>query len=204
MRIRPNFLLGLIILFVIIPTLLSFLLPASVGGKPTTRDLAGFACRNFVRYAKSVSTNGKFSSDFSKLPTNGLWRVGVEPHSSTVLTKGVAIEVARIYPELYGSSRAIFNTNQSFWTKTNFAFSPSSHEIVIVCKQQFYFPRSRNSFGCAYGWRRAAFVVGYSDETTGLISQQDFDSLDLGSFVPLSSLGVEGFHVRFINEMSKP
>lgn len=201
LRIRPGFFVGLFAVFVILPVLF----PGYGGGKPTTRDLTRFRCSDFLSYAKSVSTNDEFKADFSKLQESGKWRTGVARHVSSPFTNKPQLEAARTYQELYDSPRAIFNTNQNFWVKINLTLHASNREPVIVCKQQFYFRRPANSFGCKYGWLKPAFAVGYSDETTGLVSQEDFNSLDLSGFVPLSSLGVEGFHVLFTNEeLPKP
>ncbi|HEU6447848.1 MAG TPA: hypothetical protein VFV23_05375 [Verrucomicrobiae bacterium] len=195
LRVRPRFLLGLIVVFVIIPILASYLLPVSISGKPTTRDLARMACRAYLDYAKNAAINGKFQFDrtqFLEFATTNynFSQVGVGYTRSTD-------ESAIRHAELYSSFRSIFNTNQNFWTKTNFSINSLGREPVIVCKQQFYFPRTKNYFGWSYTRLKPAFVIGYSDGTTALISEDEFSSLNLDHFVPFSSLGIEGFYLQF-------
>lgn len=137
--------------------------PVYVGGKPTPRDRAMRVCRNYLEYAKFASTNGVFQSDFSKISE---------------------FEKSNPY-------RAVFNTNWNFLVKTNFRVGALNPEPVILCKEQFYYQRSYNAFGCSYSRIKPACVVGYSDGKTELISQEQFTNLDSSNFIPLSSLGVE-------------
>ena len=198
LRIRPGFIVGLFVVFIVLP---AFLPVGEVGGKPTARGLACLACRDFVRYAKSASINGEFTGDFSKLPEPGLWERGDTTYVLTPdLTNKSPLEAVRMRGELYNSPRAIFNTNQNFWAKTNFIFNASISEPVIVCKRQFYLLFGKNLFGCSFGWHKPVFAVGYPDETVKLISKREFNRLDLRGFVPLSSLGIQGFRVNFVTQ----
>jgi hypothetical protein len=161
-RIRGGFtafFLGFILLCLII----GLFLPAYNGEKSTMRDLAIRGCKEYLEYAKLVSTNGVFKSDLSKISS---------------FKKGNAL-------------LSIFNTNENFWAKTNFNVGALNPEPVILCKQQYYFPRFKNSFGCSYSGLKPAFAVGYSDGTAELISQEQFTNLNLIDFVPLSSFGIE-------------
>ncbi len=187
---------------VLINLLAVVFLPTYVGGKPTTRDLAKLGCKAYLAYAKYAATNGKFRFDNSNFlqyaETNyNFSQAGISYHSTTGFTNEAAKAAAIRYVELYNSLRSIFNTNQEFWAKTNFQFQGSSREVVVLCQHQFFYPRSKNYFGCSYSHLKPAFAVGYSDGTTGLISQEQFVNLNLNSFASLSSLGLEGFHVRF-------
>jgi hypothetical protein len=64
-----------------------------------------------------------------------------------------------------------------FWIKTNFVWGTSSNrEIVIVCQKQFDDVHKQgfwNSFQ-----RNPAHAVGYSDGSIGLISSEQFTSLN--------------------------
>jgi hypothetical protein len=171
-QIRDVFVTFLIVLFLLY-WIAGVFLPVYVGGKQTPRDRAMRICRNYLEYAKFASTNGEFKSDFSKFSEF----------------------------EKNNQYRTIFNTNQNFWAKTNFVVSALNPEPVIVCKQQFYYPRSKNSFGCSYSRPKPAFVIGYSDGTAALISQEQFTNLNWSNFVPLSSLGGQ-FPITWLPEVT--
>lgn len=161
-RIRGGF-IAVFIGGVLLCQIVALFLPKYIGGKPTASDVAMRGCKDYLEYAKLASTNGVFKSDFSK--------TSIFKRENALL--------------------AIFNPNQKFWAKTNFMLGILNPKVVILCKQQFSYPRFKNSFGCSYSGIKPAFVVGYSDGTTALISQEQFASLDLSNFVSLSSVGIE-------------
>jgi hypothetical protein len=83
---------------------------------------------------------------------------------------------------------AIFlGRNFDFWAETNFVWGNSSNrEIVIVCQTQFdnvHKPDLWNSF-----WRNPAHAVGYSDGSTGLISSEQYATLNLNGFSSFTNL----------------
>ena len=161
-RVRPSFIMGLLVVFVITPFLATYVLPVSVGGKPTPGERAARQCRSYLVFAKASSTNGKFSFDFSKLSTY------VKTNS--------------------WFSGAIFSTNQDFWAKTNFYLNSSIDGPVVLCKQSFFYRQAKNSFGCSFGSPKTAYAVGYSDGTAKLIPEQEFTNLNMTGFVSLSCL----------------
>ena len=162
MRVRPGFLLGLVIVFVVIPFIAAFVLPAHVGGKPTRGERAAWLCRDYLVFAKSASVNGKFSLDFSNLSafakTNAQFPV------------------------------TIFSTNADFWAKTNFDLNSTLKEPVIVCKTKYFFRRDKNSFGCSFTPLKAAYAIGYADGTAKLVTEEQFTNLNLNGFVSLQNL----------------
>ncbi len=179
-----------------------FSLRLSRSGKPATADLVRHGCYAYLRYAAFAATNGEFHftpasfSEFAK--TNFQFsQVGNAIYTTGGVTNGVDFEAAARHSELHGSVRAIFNANQDFWARTSFSMKANSRELVIVCKQ----PVEAAVLQSFLGWRwlahKTGFVAVYSDGTTDLLSPAQFKQLDLSSFIPLSSLGVEGFHVRF-------
>jgi hypothetical protein len=164
-RIRGGF-IAFFLGLVLLCLLAGLFLPTYIGVKPTMSDIAVRGCKDYLEYAKFASTNGAFKSNFS--------RVSEFKRGNSLL--------------------AIFNTNRNFWAKTNFTVSILKPEPAILCKQQFYYPRFKNSFGCSYSQLKPAFVIGYSDGTTALISQEQFTNLNLSGFIPLSSIGIEDKH----------
>jgi len=183
--------------------------PMSFSGKPLTGGLVRNGCIRYLAFAGYAATNRQFKFDVSTFSvfakTNYYFsRVGIVSNSTAGLTNETRISGATRYVELYNSTRAIFNTNQDYWAKTNFSFKYSSPEPVIVCKQPVLYSFPRTFFGWSWRESKSVFAVGYSDGTTEMISPEQFHNLDLNAFVPLSSLGVEGFHVRFDDRSFKP
>jgi hypothetical protein len=161
-KIRRGFIvLAFVFLFVCVTG--SLLLPAYVGEKSTTRELALRGCKEYLDYAKFASTSGTFQADFSKVS---------EFQNKNLL-------------------RIIFNPNRNFWAKTNFNLNVQKPEPVILCKQQFYYPRFKNYFGWSYSGLKPAFAVGYSDGTAELISEEQLANLNSSNFVSLSSLSID-------------
>jgi len=185
-------------MFVGIPLLASFLLPVAIGGKPNAGELARSASKAYLNFAKFAAIDSAFQFDsalFEKYAaTNYNFSCfGVECHSTTGPVNASAIR----YSELYGSSRCIFNTNQDFWVRTNFLFNTTNRQPVIICKQQFHFRRAKNYFGCSYSSPKPAYAVGFSDGTAELVSEKEYSNINLNGFIPLSGLGIEGFHVIY-------
>jgi len=81
----------------------------------------------------------------------------------------------------------MFGLNQDFSIRTYFVWSNApNRKIVIVSAREFDnvpAPAPWNLFH-----RNPAHAVGYSDGTTGLISREQFDSLDLFGYSSLWSL----------------
>jgi hypothetical protein len=81
----------------------------------------------------------------------------------------------------------MFGLSQDFSIRTNFIWDvPPARKIVIVSSRVYDnvpVPPPWNLF-----WRNAAHAVGYSDGTTGLISEEEFDHLNLFGLASLWSL----------------
>jgi hypothetical protein len=183
--------------------------PAYVGGKPTTADLVRDGCNRYLQYAQYAATTGQFRFDISVFSayaeTNySFSRAGIETLSSSGLTNETHLSALIRYSELYGSKRAIFNTNQDYWAKTNFSIRFSRPEPVILCKQPVMSRFERSFCGWRWSEHKSVFFVGYSDGTTARLLPEQFNKLDLTGFVPLSSLGIDGFHVCFDERSFKP
>jgi hypothetical protein len=73
-----------------------------------------------------------------------------------------------------------------FFIKTNFTCTNGVQEIVIVCEKQFdNVPQPTIS---NFYQHNPAYAAGYSDGTKGLISPEQFRSLNFIGFIRLSSL----------------
>jgi hypothetical protein len=197
---------GCFIVFYIAGVLFS---PASFSGKPSMGRLVRDGCIRYLAFAEYAATNRQFAFDVSAFSTfaktNHFFdHVGIATYSSEGLTNETILSGAIRYAELAGSTRAIFNTNQDYYAKTNFSFKYSNPEPVIVCKQPVLYSFQRSFLSWSWRERRSVHAVGYSDGTTEMISPERFHNLDLNAFVPLSSLGVEGFHARFDERSFKP
>jgi hypothetical protein len=81
----------------------------------------------------------------------------------------------------------MFGLNQDFSIRTNFAWSDAAKRKIVIVSSRVYdnvpVPAPWNVF-----WRNPAHAVGYSDGTTGLISPEEFDSLNQFGFASLWSL----------------
>ncbi len=182
--------------------------PLGKPGKPSTADLVRAGCGAYVRYATFAATNGEFrfvQASFLQFATTNFQfsQVGNAVHSTGGVTKGVDFEAATRHAELYDSKRAIFNTNQDFWARTSFSLKAVDPEPVIICRQSVQASVARSFLGWNWWGHKTAFVAGYSDGTIEFLSPAQFKKLDLSGFAPLSSLGVEGFHVRFEEQSPK-
>jgi hypothetical protein len=161
-RVRPGFIVGLVVVFVVTPILAGYVLPVYVGGKPTPGERAELQCRNYLEFAKFSSSNGKFSFDFAKL--------SVFEGSN------------------HWFSPLIFSADKEYLAKTNFYLNSSIEGPVILCKQRFFYRQAKNSFGCSFVPLKPAYAVGYPDGTARLISEDEFTNLNLSGFVSLSNL----------------
>ena len=210
MKFFKFFLRGAAYIFLLyIVILIFFSRGLTKGGPPSTGELVRAACHHYLAYAKTASPNGQFRFDSSVFAeyakTNYHFsQVGIGYYSTIGLTTESRINAAIRHAELYNSMRAMFNTNQDFWAKTNFILNSSNREPVIVCKQQVNYSFPRFFLGWSWWEHKSVFAVGYSDETTGVISPKEFQNLNLNSFVPLSSLGIEGFHARYDERSFQP
>ena len=158
LKVRRGF-VGVFYGFVFLIFFIMLLAPAYVGGKPTDRDIAMRECRFYLMYAKSATTNSIFLFDQAEFSN---------------FQKQRRVEV-------------FFKTNSDFWIKTNFTANASHLEMVIICKNKFYHPQSKNMFGCSYSRLKPAYVAGYSDGTAELISEERFSNFDLMGFISLTS-----------------
>ena len=81
----------------------------------------------------------------------------------------------------------MFGLNQDFSIRTNFVWSDAASRNIVIVSARVYdnvpVAAPWNMF-----WRNPAHAVGYSDGTTGLISQEEFESLNLLGFASLWSL----------------
>lgn len=197
----------IILLYVVV--IIFFSRGLTIGGPPSTGGLVRAACYHYLAYSKIASTNGEFrfdASTFSEYAKTNYWfaQVGIGYYSTIGLTNESRLNGATRNVELYNSMRAMFNTNQDFWAKTNFVFNSSNREPVIICKQQVNYSFPRFFLGWSWWEHKSVFAVGYSDGTTDVISPEEFQKLNLNGFVPLSSLGIEGFYARFDERSLKP
>lgn len=122
------------------------------------REFTMKVCRNYLDYIQLVSTNGEFKSNFSEL-------------SAFEKKQGI-----------------LPKTGQLIFVRTNFLIDGSRKEPVILSKQQFSYSNFRTYFGWSYTQPKTAFVVGYSDGSIVLLSQEQFTNINLNEFIPLSEV----------------
>lgn len=81
----------------------------------------------------------------------------------------------------------MFGLNQDFSIRTNFVWGDEPSRKIVIVSARVYdnvpVPPPWNLL-----WRNAAHAVGYSDGTTGLISPEEFDRLNLYGIASLWSL----------------
>jgi len=106
-QIRPGFILGLVIIFLVIPFLVSIEFPA-VSGKPRGNRLATLDCRFYLNAASSIKTDSSVF-EFSKLSNE-------ERHRALILSLDLNL---------------LIKTN-FVWATAN-----SNREIVAVCPTLF-------------------------------------------------------------------
>ena len=156
LKVRRGF-VGFVLGFIFLILIIALLAPIYIGGKPTDKDIAMRGCRHYLMYAKSATTNKDFVFKQSEF----------------------------LSFEKLSRFQTFFPTNSNFWIKTNFTANASTSELIFICKRQFYYPQSKNVFGCSYSRLTPAYVVGYSGGKTELISKEQFSSVDLTGFILL-------------------
>ena len=81
----------------------------------------------------------------------------------------------------------MFGLSQDFSIRTNFIWSSTPSRKIVIVSARVYdnvpVPPPWNVF-----YRNAAHAVGYADGTTGLISEAEFDSLNLFGLTSLWNL----------------
>jgi hypothetical protein len=156
LKVRPGF-AAFFVGFLCLAIIIALLAQIYIGGKPTAIDIAMRGCKDYLKYVTHVTTNKVF-----------------------IFKREVFLDFEKV--EI---SREIFHPNRNLWIKTNFIVNLSKPELAIVCRQQFYYPRMKNSLGWSYGRLKPAYVVGFSDGKAELISQEQFSSLTTDGFIPL-------------------
>lgn len=81
----------------------------------------------------------------------------------------------------------MFGLNQDFSIRTNFVWGSTPGPKIVIVSGRVYDNVPTPALWNLY-WRHPAHAVGYSDGTTGLISPEQFDSLNQFGFASLWSL----------------
>ena len=81
----------------------------------------------------------------------------------------------------------MYGLNQDFSIRTNFAWSAAADRKIVIVSSRTYYSGPTLELWNRFLWS-PAHAVGYSDGTTGLISMEQYDSLNLYGFNSLWNL----------------